>query len=81
MHCSKSSSNPEKIDPQYVIPVALHGNAARYRCPVQATRGNNMKQAAIVKKIGDILYKNGLMAIVTGLYIGIYSANLDSLNI
>ncbi|MDT8376816.1 MAG: hypothetical protein RQ867_08825 [Mariprofundaceae bacterium] len=40
-----------------------------------------MKQAAIVKKIGDMLYKNGLMAIVTGLYIGIYSANLDSLNI
>ena len=46
-----------------------------------ATRGNNMKQATMVKKIGDMLYKNGLMAIALGLYIGIYSANLDKVNL
>jgi hypothetical protein len=40
-----------------------------------------MKQEPMVKKIGDMLYKNGLMAIALGLYIGIYSANLDKFNI
>jgi hypothetical protein len=40
-----------------------------------------MKQATMVKKIGDMLYKNGLMAIALGLYIGIYTANWDELNI
>jgi len=40
-----------------------------------------MKQATMVKKIGDMLYRNGLMAIALGLYIGIYTANLDKFNI
>ena len=35
----------------------------------------------IVKTIGDFLYKNSLMAITAGLYIGIYAANLDKLDI
>jgi hypothetical protein len=70
-----------KIDFRCVTYIAFHGNRLGYRCPIQAIRGNNMKQATMVKKIGDMLYRNGLMAIALGLYIGIYSANLDKFNI
>ncbi len=40
-----------------------------------------MKKINIVQKIGDLLYKNGLMVIALGLYIGIYAANIDQFNI
>jgi hypothetical protein len=73
-----------KTDFRCVTCIAFHGNGPSYRCPIQAIRGirgNNMKQATMVKKIGDMLYKNGLMAIALGLYIGIYTANLDKFNI
>lgn len=40
-----------------------------------------MRKLNIVKTIGDFLYKNSLMTIATGLYVGIYAANLDKLDI
>jgi len=40
-----------------------------------------MHKINIVKIIGDFLYKNGLFAISTGLYLSIYAVNLDKLDI
>jgi len=40
-----------------------------------------MRTATIVKAVGDFLYKNTLMIIVGGLYVGVYAANLDKLDI
>jgi len=40
-----------------------------------------MRESKIVKTVGDFLYKNSLMVISTGLYISIYAANLDKLDI
>ncbi len=33
-----------------------------------------------IKTVGDFLYKNGLIVISAGLYIGIYAANMDKLD-
>ncbi len=40
-----------------------------------------MNRVNYVKIIGDFLYKNGLMTVALGLYLGIYAANWDELNI
>ncbi len=40
-----------------------------------------MRKVNYVKKFGDFLYRNGLMVIALDLYVGIYAANLDELNI
>lgn len=40
-----------------------------------------MRKVNYVKKFGDFLYRNGLMVIALGLYLGIYAANWDELNV
>jgi len=40
-----------------------------------------MRELTVVKSVGNFLYKNSLMVISTGLYISIYAANLDKLDI
>jgi hypothetical protein len=40
-----------------------------------------MRKVTYVKKFGDFLYKNGLMVVALGLYLGIYAANWDELNV
>jgi hypothetical protein len=40
-----------------------------------------MHKLNIVKTIGDFLYKNSLFVISAGLFVGIYAANLDKLDI
>lgn len=40
-----------------------------------------MRELTVVKTVVNFLYKNSLMVISTGLYIGIYAANLDKLDI
>jgi len=40
-----------------------------------------MNKVNYVKKVGDFLYRNGLMTVALGLYLGIYAANWDELNI
>ena len=40
-----------------------------------------MRKVNYVKKFGDFLYRNGLMVVALGLYLGIYAANWDELNV
>ena len=39
-----------------------------------------MRTVNFAKTIGDFLYKNSMAIIATGLYIGIYAANMDKLD-
>ena len=39
-----------------------------------------MRTVTVIKTIGDFLYKNTLMLIFGGLYIGVYAANIDKLD-
>jgi len=39
-----------------------------------------MRTVAAIKAVGDFLYKNALILIFGGLYIGVYAANLDKLD-
>ncbi|MDT8376815.1 MAG: hypothetical protein RQ867_08820 [Mariprofundaceae bacterium] len=39
-----------------------------------------MRKVNYIKKFGDFLYRNGLMVIAAGLYLGIYTAHWDELS-
>lgn len=39
-----------------------------------------MRTITAIKAVGDFLYKNTLILIFGGLYIGVYAANLDKLD-